>query len=146
MKTSAKHFGPRPGNMSQNDPKTTAFMTSLKKSSPPTKQFFSSADQKTGQSVWATEQLSSAISGEAMALVRQPKTAVFRLKTRYEYNRTPAFTVLTNEKLPRLFAWTKFINFLFWWDWVCSHTKRLNWAVDVAIWWQIFWKLKSIYM
>jgi len=36
MKTSAKHFGqqlgPRPGNMCQNDPKTTSLMTSLTKS------------------------------------------------------------------------------------------------------------------
>jgi len=45
MKTSAKHFGlavgPRPGNMSQNDPKTTSLMTSLKKNPHfPTKKFF----------------------------------------------------------------------------------------------------------
>jgi len=35
MKTSAKHFGlvvsPRPGDMSQNDPKTTSLMTSVTK-------------------------------------------------------------------------------------------------------------------
>jgi len=34
LKTSAKHFGlavgPRPGNMSQNDPKTTSLMMSVK--------------------------------------------------------------------------------------------------------------------
>jgi len=41
----------------------------------PTKKFFSSAILKTGRSVWAFEQLSSAISGGSMALVRQPKTA-----------------------------------------------------------------------
>jgi len=39
MKTSAKHFGlvvgPQPGNMSQNYPKTTSFMTSLTKTRTP---------------------------------------------------------------------------------------------------------------
>jgi len=45
MKTSLKHFGlvlgPRPGNMSQNDPKTTSLMTSVTKNPhPPTKKFF----------------------------------------------------------------------------------------------------------
>jgi len=43
MKTSTKHFGlavgPRPGNMRQNDPKTTYDVTH-KKSAPPTKKFF----------------------------------------------------------------------------------------------------------
>jgi len=64
--------------MSQNDPKTTLFMTSLtKKSTPPTSNLFSSAIYLTGPSVWALEQLSSAIGGGAMALVRQPKTSVF---------------------------------------------------------------------
>jgi len=52
-------------------------MTSLTKNPhPPTKKFFSSAIQKSGWSVWAIEQLSSAIGGRAMVLVRQPKTAV----------------------------------------------------------------------
>jgi len=32
---------------------------------------------QTGWSVWALEQLSSAIGGGVMTLVRQPKTAVF---------------------------------------------------------------------
>jgi len=37
-------LGPRPGNMSQNDPKTTSLMTSVTKNlQPPTKKFFSSA-------------------------------------------------------------------------------------------------------
>jgi len=49
MKTSAKDFGlavwprlcPRPGNMSQNGPKTTSLMTSLTKNlQPPPKKFF----------------------------------------------------------------------------------------------------------
>jgi len=45
MKTSAKHFcvavGPRPGNMSRNDPKTTSLMTSVTKNPHlPTKKFF----------------------------------------------------------------------------------------------------------
>jgi len=47
MKTSVKHFGqqlgPRPGNMSQNDPKTTSLMTSVTKNQhSPTKIFCSS--------------------------------------------------------------------------------------------------------
>jgi len=72
--------------MNQNDPKTTSLMTSLTKNpQPPTKNFFSSADQKTGRSVWAIEQLSSAIGRGAMALIRQPKTAGFRVKSRYIY-------------------------------------------------------------
>jgi len=46
MKTSAKHFGlavgPRPGNMTQNDPKATSFMMSVTKNPhPATKNFFS---------------------------------------------------------------------------------------------------------
>jgi len=45
MKTSAKHFGlairPWPGNMSQNDPKTTSIMTSVTKNPhPQPKNFF----------------------------------------------------------------------------------------------------------
>jgi len=55
-------LGPRPGNMSQNDPKTTSLMTSVTKNpQPPTKNFFSSAIYKTGRSISALEQLSSAI-------------------------------------------------------------------------------------
>jgi len=70
-------LGPRPGNMSQNDPKTTSLMTSVTKNlHPPTKKsFFSSAIYQTGRSVCALEQLSCAIGG-ARALVRQPKAAV----------------------------------------------------------------------
>jgi len=35
-------LGPRPGNMSQNDPKTTSLMTSVTKNPhPPSKNFFS---------------------------------------------------------------------------------------------------------
>jgi len=67
--------------MSQNDPKTTSLMTSLTKNlHSPSKKFFSSAIYWTGRSVWAIEQLSSAISGGARALVRQLKTAVFFAK------------------------------------------------------------------
>jgi len=45
MTTSVKHFGlglgPRPGNMSQSNPKTTSLMTSLtKKSAPHNLKFF----------------------------------------------------------------------------------------------------------
>jgi len=37
-------LGPRPGNMSQNDPKTTSLMTSVTKNlQPPTKKLFSGA-------------------------------------------------------------------------------------------------------
>ena len=41
--------------------------------------------QSTRLAVWALEQLSSAIGEEARALVRQPKIAVFRPKSKYEY-------------------------------------------------------------
>jgi len=59
-------------------PRTISLMTSVTKNpQPPTKKFFSNAIYQTGQSVWALEQLSSAIGRGAMALVRQPKTAVF---------------------------------------------------------------------
>jgi len=49
MKTLAKYFGlavgHRPGNMSQNGPKTTSLMTSLTKNlQPQPKKLFSSAD------------------------------------------------------------------------------------------------------
>jgi len=83
MKTSGKHagivgLGPSPGNMSQNDPKTTSLMMSIPKNpQPPTKKFFSNAIKKSCLSVWALEELSSAIGRGAMALVREPKTAVF---------------------------------------------------------------------
>jgi len=57
MKTSVKHFGlavgPSPGNMSQNDPKTTALVRQ-----PRTAVFFA----------------------KARTLVRQPRTAVFFAK------------------------------------------------------------------
>ena len=49
------------------------------------KKFFSSADQKTGRSVWGFEQLSSTIGGGGMALVRQLTTAGFRPISKYEY-------------------------------------------------------------
>ena len=61
--------------MSQNDPKTTSLMMSpTKKFAIPNQRFFSSA---------RFEQLSSAIGGGAMALVRQLKNAGFRPKSRY---------------------------------------------------------------
>jgi len=56
-------------------------MSLIKNPQPPTKKFFSSADQKTGQFIWALEQLSNAISGGAMALVRQLTTADFRFQS-----------------------------------------------------------------
>jgi len=46
MKTSAKHFGLEvgPGNINQNDPKTTSLMMSLTKElQPPNQKLFSSA-------------------------------------------------------------------------------------------------------
>ena len=50
-------------------------MTSVTKNPHPIiKNFFSSAIYQTGRSVWALEQLPSAIGGGAKALVRQPKT------------------------------------------------------------------------
>jgi len=56
--------------MSQNDPKTTSLMTSVTNiQHPQPKSFFSSAIYQTGRSVWALEQLSSAIGGWARALV-----------------------------------------------------------------------------
>jgi len=63
--------------MSQNDPKTTSLMTSLTKNPHSGEKIFSSAIYQTGRSVWAIEQLSSAIGGGARALVRQPKTFFF---------------------------------------------------------------------
>ena len=79
-------LGPRPGNMSQNAPKLLhLWRHSQKIRNLQPKNFFSSAHKKTDRSIWAFEQLSSAIGSEAMALVRQPKTAGFRLKSRYEY-------------------------------------------------------------
>jgi len=63
-------LGPGPGNMSQNDPKTTSLMMSVTKNPhPQPKIFFSSAIYQTGWSVWALEQLSRAISEGARALV-----------------------------------------------------------------------------
>jgi len=49
MKTSSKYFGlavgPRPVNMSRNDPKNYfTYDVTYKKSAPPTKHFFSSPD------------------------------------------------------------------------------------------------------
>jgi len=50
-------------------------MTSLTENAhPQPKKFFL---VQTGRSVWVLEQLCSAIGREVMALVRQPKTAVF---------------------------------------------------------------------
>jgi len=70
--------------MSQNGPKTTSLMTSLTKNpQPPTKNGFSSADWKTGRSISALEQLSSGISGGALA--RKPTTAGFRPISKYKY-------------------------------------------------------------
>jgi len=64
--------------MSQNDPETTSLMTSVTKNPhPPTKNFFRVQSTSLRLSVWALEQLSSAIGGGAMVLLRQPKTAVF---------------------------------------------------------------------
>jgi len=88
-------LGPRPDNMSQNGPKTASFMMLLTKNPQiPTKNSFSSADQKTGRSVWALEQLSSTIGGGAVALVRQLTTAGFRPISEVRIYCTPALKVL----------------------------------------------------
>jgi len=72
--------------MGQYDPKITSLMTALTKNlQHPSKKIFLSADEKTGWSVWALEQLSSAIGRGAMELVRQLKTAGFRPQSRYEH-------------------------------------------------------------
>jgi len=73
-----------PGNMSQNDPKTTSLMTSLTKNPQPQPKIFFKCRQEGWRSVWALEQLSRTIGGGAMALVRQPKTAGFRPKSQYD--------------------------------------------------------------
>jgi len=79
MKTSAKHFGlvvgPRPGNMSQNDLKTTSLMTSVTKNP----LFFQVQSTRVANPFEPlnSSQLSSTIGRGARALVRQPKTAVF---------------------------------------------------------------------
>jgi len=71
--------------MSQNGPKTTLLMTSLTKNpQTPTKKLFSSTDYKTGRSVWALEQLSSAIGRGAMALLRKLTTG-FRPISKHKY-------------------------------------------------------------
>jgi len=63
-------MGPGPGNMTQNDPKTTSLMTLvIENPYAQPKNFFSSAIYQTGPSIWACEQLSSAIGGGARALV-----------------------------------------------------------------------------
>jgi len=71
--------------MSQNGPKTTSLMMSLiKNPQPSTKKLF-----KCGLEDWpirlSLEQFSSTIGRGARLLVRQPKTAGFRLKSTYEY-------------------------------------------------------------
>ena len=55
-----------------------------KKFAPPTKKIFFECRLEDWPTVWALEQLSSAIGGGAMVLVRQPKTTGFRLKSRYD--------------------------------------------------------------
>jgi len=85
MKTLVKYFGqrlgPRRGKMSQNGPKPTD--VTHKKSTTPQPNIFLSALEDSW-CIWAFEQLFSAIGGGAMALVRQSKTAGFRLKSRYD--------------------------------------------------------------
>ena len=69
---------------------------------PQQKKYFSSAIYQTGRSIWALEQLSSAIGGGARALVRQPKTAVFQAKIKVRIYRRPALKVLMT--CQRIFA------------------------------------------
>ena len=61
---------------------------------PQLKNIFSSAFYQTGWSIWALEQLSSAIGEGARALVRQPKTAVFYAEIEVQIYHTPALKVL----------------------------------------------------
>jgi len=91
MKTSAKHFGLVVWALGQA---TWAKMTlkllylwrhSQKTRTPQAKIFFSSAIYYTGRSVWAIEQLSSAIGGGTRALVKQPKTAGFFCENRQNH-------------------------------------------------------------
>jgi len=89
MKTSAKYFGqrlgPRRGKMSQNGPKTTSLTMSLTKNSQtPNQKFFFECRLVDPWCIRALEQRSSTIGGGAMALVRQSKTAGFRLKSGYD--------------------------------------------------------------
>jgi len=73
--------------MSENGPKLLHFTYDVthKKSTTPYQKFFYECRLEDCRCIWALEQLSSAISRGAIALVRQPKTAGFRLKSRYEY-------------------------------------------------------------
>jgi len=72
-------LGPRPGNMSQNDLKTTSLMTTVtKKSTTPNQKFFLQVQStRLADPFEPLNKLSSAIGGGAIALVRQQKTAVF---------------------------------------------------------------------
>jgi len=71
--------------MSQNDPKTTSLMMSSQKiRTPQPKNFFRVQSARLADPFEPLN--SSSASGEgARALVRQPKTAVFRPKSKYEY-------------------------------------------------------------
>jgi len=71
--------------MSQTDPKTTSFMTSLTENRNLQPKYLFRVQTRRLAEVWTLEQLSSAIGRGAMALVRQPKTAGFRPKSRYKY-------------------------------------------------------------
>jgi len=70
--------------MSQNGPKTTSLMMSLTKKSATTNQkhFFQVQTRRLSKSFEGLNS-SLAMGRGAMALVRQPKTAGFRLKSRY---------------------------------------------------------------
>jgi len=57
-----------------------------KKSTTPNQKIFSSADEKTGWSIWAIEQLSSVIGRGTGVLVRQLKTDGLRPKSRYKWS------------------------------------------------------------
>jgi len=59
-------------------------MSFTKNPQPPTKNFFFECRREDSWCIWALEQLSSAIGGGAMVLVRQPKTAGFWLKSSYD--------------------------------------------------------------
>jgi len=95
--------------MSQNDPKTTSLMTSVTNNPHPRIPPFSSAFYETGRSIWALEQLSSAIGRGARALVRQLKT-VFLGRNR-STNISYADSQEVNKRLSQvsyLHLWRKF--------------------------------------
>jgi len=99
--------------MSQNAENYFTYDVSHKKSATPNKKFPSSADSKTGWSVWAVEQLSGAISGGARALVRQLTTTGFRPISKYEFS-YPCSQSVDKVKMSFKFSLAFATPYLFW--------------------------------